>query len=170
MLGEAELYQSGGTLTDEAKQAFVQTVRLNPASVAARFHLARAQILAGDKAGGIADWKALLAEMPASDPRRANVEAAIASAEGAPPPAPATPQGLSADQLTAVRGMVAGLAQRLAASPDDPAGWVQLVKAYAVLGDTQKRDEALKTARARFAGKPDVLAALTQAAATEKMK
>jgi cytochrome c-type biogenesis protein CcmH len=47
---------------------------------------------------------------------------------------------------------------------------VQLVKAYAVLGDTARRDQALKNARARFAGKPDVLDALTQAAATQAMK
>ena len=60
--------------------------------------------------------------------------------------------------------------QAAAASPDDPAGWVQLVRAYAVLGDTAKRDAALKDARARYAGKPDVLAELAKAAATEPMK
>ncbi|HLZ76458.1 c-type cytochrome biogenesis protein CcmI [Phenylobacterium sp.] len=171
MLGEAELYQANGELTDDAVDAFRHLIKLEPNSLPARFQLAAVKIRDGDKAGGLADWKALLAEMPASDPRRQNVQAAIASAEGAPPPpAAAAPQGLSADQMTAVRGMVAGLAARLAASPDDPAGWVQLVKAYAVLGDTQKRDAALKTARARYAGKPDVLAKLSQAAATEKMK
>jgi cytochrome c-type biogenesis protein CcmH len=169
MLGEAEIYQAGG-LPDEAIQAFNQTIKLDPTNVAARFQLARAHIKAGDKAGGLADWRALLAAMPAEDPRRADLMSAIAEAEGAPAPPPAAPQGLSGDQMTAVRGMVAGLAQRLAASPDDPAGWVQLVKAYAVLGDTEKRDAALKTARARYAGKPDVLDALAKAAATEPMK
>jgi cytochrome c-type biogenesis protein CcmH len=72
--------------------------------------------------------------------------------------------------MTAVRGMVAGLAGRLQQSPDDPAGWVQLVKAYAVLGDTEKRDAALKSARARYAGKPQVLDALSAAAATQPMQ
>ena len=177
MLGEAELYQANGELTDEALDAFRHLLKLEPNSLPARFQIAAAKVRDGDKAGGIADWKALLAEMPAADPRRGNVEAAIASAEGAPPPPQSPPMavaqqggGLSADQMTAVRGMVAGLAARLQTSPDDPAGWVQLVKAYAVLGDTQKRDAALKTARARFAGKPDVLGRLSEAAATEKMK
>ena len=176
MLGEAELYQSNGELTDDAVDAFRHLIKLEPGNIPARFQLAAVKVRDGDKATGIAEWKALLTEMPANDPRRANVQAAIAQAEGAPapvppaPPAEAAPSGLSADQMTAVRGMVAGLAARLAANPDDPAGWVQLVKAYAVLGDTQKRDAALKTARARFAGKPDVLAALKDAAATEKMK
>lgn len=173
MLGEAELYQAGGDLTDEVKAAFAETIKLDPKNVAARFHLARARIKGGDKAGGLADWRALLADMPATDPRRADLVAAIADTEGARPPAPAQqqgPQGLSGDQLTAVRGMVANLAQRLAASPDDPAGWVQLVKAYAVLGDKAKGEVALKAARARYADKPDVLDALSKAAATEMMK
>lgn len=171
MLGEAEVFTANGDLTDDAVDAFTHTIQLDPKDVAARFHLARAKIKAGDKAGGVADWRALLADMSPADPRRGDLQAAIAQAEGQPPPPPAAaPQGLSGDQMTAVRGMVAGLAARLQASPDDPAGWVQLVKAYAVLGDADKRDAALKSARARFAGKPDVLDALAKAAATERMK
>lgn len=170
MLGEAEVYQAGGGLTDDAQQAFAETLKLDPKNVAARFHLARARIKAGDKAGGLADWRALLADMPANDPRRADLQSAIAQAEGAPPPAPTGPPALSGDQMTAVRGMVAGLAAKLQANPDNPAGWIQLVKAYAVLGDTAKRDAALKTAQARYAAKPDVLDALAKAAATEPMK
>jgi cytochrome c-type biogenesis protein CcmH len=146
-----------------------EALKRDPANAGARYQLARARIKAGDKQGGLAEWRAILAEMPATDPRRADLTAAIAEVEGAPAPPPAQ-QGLSADQMTAVRGMVANLAQRLATSPDDPAGWVQLVKAYAVLGDSAKRDAALKTARARYAAKPDVLDALAKAASTEQMK
>jgi cytochrome c-type biogenesis protein CcmH len=169
MLGEAEVYQAGGDLTDDAQSAFARTIRLDPKNIAARFQLARARIRAGDKAGGLADWRALLADMPASDPRRADLSAAIAQAEGAPAAPPAAAGALSADQLTAVRGMVAGLAAKLQANPDNPAGWTQLVKAYAVLGDDAKRDAALATARARYAGRPDVLQALAAAAATPRM-
>jgi cytochrome c-type biogenesis protein CcmH len=171
MLGEAEVFQANGELTDDARQAFAETIKLDPKNIAARFHLARARIKDGDKAGGLADWRALLADMPANDPRRQDLMAAIAQAEGAaPPPPPAATPGLSGDQMAMVQGMVGRLAQRLAANPDDPAGWVQLVKAYAVLGDTEKRDAALKTARARYAGKPDVLADLAKAASTGRMK
>lgn len=170
MLGEAEVFTADGGLTDDAIDAFTHTVRLDPRNVAARFHLARAKIQAGDKAGGLADWRTLLADMPQTDPRRGDLQAAIAQAEGQPPPAPAVAQGLSGDQMTAVRGMVANLASRLQQSPDDPAGWVRLVRAYAVLGDTEKRDAALASARARYAAKPDVLADLAQAAAAAPMK
>lgn len=173
MLGDARLYMANGELTEEAAQAFARTLQLNPRSVGARFQLARAKIKDGDKAGGLADWRALLADLPPDDPRRSDLQSAIAQADGiAPPPAqaPAAPQGLSGDQLTAVRGMVAGLAAKLEANPDNPDGWVRLVRAYSVLGDTAKRDTALKTARARYAGKPDVLQALSAAAAAEPMK
>ncbi len=170
MLGEAEVFQAGGDLTDDAREAFAQTIKLDPRNVAARFHLARGRIKDGDKAGGLADWRALLADMAPNDPRRADLVAAIAEASGTPAPKAAPPQSLSSDQMAAVRGMVSNLAQRLAASPDDPAGWVQLVKAYAVLGDRDKRDAALKTARARYASRADIMANLARAAATEPMK
>ena len=169
MLGEAELFTANGELTDEAIDAFNQTIRLDPKDIAARFHLARAKIKGGDKAGGLADWRTLLADMPANDPRRGDLQTAIAQAEGQPPPPPVA-QGLSGDQMSAVRGMVAGLAARLQENPDDPAGWVRLVRAYAVLGDSDKRDAALKSARARYAAKPDVLAELAEAAAAAPMK
>jgi cytochrome c-type biogenesis protein CcmH len=170
MLGEAEVFQANGELTDDAREAFAATIKLDPKNIAARFHLGRARIKDGDKAGGLADWRALLADMPANDPRRADLMSAIAEAEGTAPPPPVAAPGLSGDQMTMVQGMVGHLAQRLAANPDDPAGWVQLVKAYAVLGDAEKRDATLKTARARYAAKPDVLADLAKAAATERMK
>jgi cytochrome c-type biogenesis protein CcmH len=66
--------------------------------------------------------------------------------------------------------MVAGLAERLKARPDDPQGWVRLVRAYAVLGETGQRDAALATARARYAGRGDVLADLDAAAKAEPMR
>jgi len=69
-----------------------------------------------------------------------------------------------------IRGMVAGLAGKLEANPDDPDGWVRLVRAYAVLGDTAKRDAAYASARARYAEKPVVLNALDEAARAEPMR
>src|SRR4029077_8508860 len=50
MLGEAEVFQANGALSDDALQAFTRTIRLDPTNVAARFHLARARIRAGDMA------------------------------------------------------------------------------------------------------------------------
>jgi cytochrome c-type biogenesis protein CcmH len=69
-----------------------------------------------------------------------------------------------------IQGMVQGLAQKLTANPDDPEGWVRLVRAYAVLGETAKRDEAVRQAKARYAGKPETLAQLDAAARAEPMR
>ena len=80
------------------------------------------------------------------------------------------PARYTTENLAAVRGMVAGLAARLKSNPDDPQGWVQLVRAYAVLGQAGDRDAALKAANTRYAGKPEVLKALAAAAAAEPMR
>jgi cytochrome c-type biogenesis protein CcmH len=66
--------------------------------------------------------------------------------------------------------MVSGLAERLQANPDDPEGWIRLVRSYAVLGDVAKRDAALDQARRRYSGAPDILGRLEAAARTEPMK
>ena len=165
MLGEALLMQSGGEMTSDARAAFAEDLKLDPKAIAARFHLARARIEAGDKAAGLAEWRALAADIPAADPRQAALKEAIAEAEAAPV-APA----VSGEQMTAIRGMVAGLAERLKSQPDDPEGWVRLVRAYAVLGETAKREAALKEASTRYAKRPDILEQLTKAASAEPMR
>lgn len=91
---------------------------------------------------------------------------AIAARQPAPaaPAAPATPaiagdvpgptqddiaaaQEMSAeDQQAMIRSMVQRLADRLEANPDDAEGWKRLERAYRVLGDTEKADEAAKRA------------------------
>jgi cytochrome c-type biogenesis protein CcmH len=169
MLGEALVYENGGRVTPEAQDAFAQVLKRDPGNIVARFNLAHAQVSRGDKAGGVAAYRAILAALPQGDPRAETINAAIAEAEGAPPPAAQAP-GLAAGQLTAIQGMVQGLADRLAKSPDDAEGWVRLVRAYAVLGETDKRDAALKSASQRYAAKPDILAQLKEAAAAAPMK
>lgn len=162
MLGEALIAEDGGAMSPAARRAFDEALKRDPKSVAARFHLASAQVQSGDKAAGLAAWRALAADLPADDPRKDQLLAAIDQASGkAPAPAP--------DQMAAIRGMVEGLAGRLAQSPDDPAGWERLVRSYAVLGDTRKRDEALAAARARYADDPEILRALDAAAKTQAM-
>jgi cytochrome c-type biogenesis protein CcmH len=169
MLGEALAFENGGKITPEAEDAFAQVLKRDPGNLGARFALAQAQVLRGDKAGGVAAFRSIVASLPPGDPRAPSINAAIAEAEGVTAPT-APPQGLSADQLTAVRGMVQGLSDRLRTSPDDPEGWVRLVRAYAVLGESDKRDAALKSASQRYGAKPDILAQLQEAARTAPMK
>ena len=121
--------------------------------------LALAKGDAGRKVEAVAELRALLADLPAGDERRGAVEASIARILGQPAPAARDPQ-----QQAMIQGMVDGLAAKLEANPDDADGWVRLVRAYAVLGDTRKRDAAYASARARYAGQPQVVQQLDEAA------
>jgi cytochrome c-type biogenesis protein CcmH len=166
LLGQAQMAAGDGDVSADAAAAFRRAVQLDPRSFAARFQLGRAAIDHGDAAGGLAAWRSLLADMPADDPRRSTLIQSIAEAQAPPKPQAALP----GDQLAMIRGMVEGLAQRLASQPDDPQGWVRLVRAYAVLGDAAKRDEALAKAKARYAGREDLLGQLDAASRAEPMR
>ena len=93
---------------------------------------------------------------------------------GGVPPTPM--RGPSAEQIAAaqqmnpndrqamVRGMVDGLDQRLKANPRDRDGWVRLMRARMVLGESGKAAEAYRAARAAYADDPGTLEGLaTQA-------
>ncbi len=56
-----------------------------------------------------------------------------------------------------IEGMVAGLAARLEVHPDDPAGWVMLIRSYSTLGRTEAAMLAYTTARSHFEKDPAAL-------------
>lgn len=162
MLGEAEIVSAGGKVDGNAVVAFERLAALQPGNPSARFFLAQAKADAGRKDEAVAELRALFADLPVADERRGAVEASIARIQGQPAPArdPA--------QQELIQGMVDRLAARLNDNPDDPEGWVRLVRAYAVLGDTAKRDAAYASARARYAGQPQVVQQLDEAARAEE--
>ena len=176
-LGETFVAESQGEIGADARKAFAEALKRDPANTSARYHLGLARITDGDVQGGLADWKALLADLPSNDPRRMGFGRQIAQveAQGGLPPSTA-PTGQPAetardgDVQDMIQGMVAGLAARLEADPDDPDGWIKLVRAYSVLGDGARRDQALAKAEARYKDQPKVLAALRQAAQTPAQK
>ncbi len=162
-LGEILVLRAGGTVGPDAQAVFLRLLRLDPASDTARYYLARGKIAAGDTAGGLDEWRVLLAGLALEDPRRRLLLADIDTVErtGALPAAQPTQPSENVD--TAIRGMVEGLALRLQAHPDNPDGWVRLVRAYGVLGDLRRRDAVLARARLRYARQPTVLAKLAAA-------
>ena len=164
-LGEALMMQAQGEVTPGAARAYEEALARDPAAATARFHLARRQIEAGETEAGLAAWRALRSELPAEDPRRHVLSAAIAEVEAGPRPAPA-----NMPDATAIQAMVDGLAARLAVEPDNPQGWVRLVRSYAVLGQAAARDAALSQARRRYADDPALLQQLTEAARTEPLR
>jgi cytochrome c-type biogenesis protein CcmH len=165
-LGEILVLKARGEVGPEALEIFRKVQAADPGSPTARYYLARAQIAAGDRQGGLAVWRGLLADIPPSDPRHADLATDIAAAEtpGATPAgAPQAAPSANAPMSTAIQSMVDGLAARLTTHPEDPDGWVRLVRAYTVLGERERRDSALAEARRRYAANPAVLAGLNNA-------
>ena len=162
LLGQAMIVQ-GGDADPQAMGAFRHVIAIDPASPNARYYLARAKIAGGDVAGGLADWRSLAAGLPKNDRRGQGLATEIeqvAATGKLPVAAGQKDASVGAPQIQA---MVDGLAARLQTNPNDPAGWVRLVRAYGVLGETDRRDQALAAARRRYAARPDILTQLNAA-------
>jgi cytochrome c-type biogenesis protein CcmH len=170
LLGVADTEVGNGEATPDAIEAFRHALALDPSQPTPRLYLARARLAAGDAPGALALLRDADAALKTGDPRKAFVQQAIDQVAKTgkladTPGAAAQPPTIGGPQIQA---MVDGLAARLKTNPDDPDGWVRLVRAYTVLGETDRRDAAIAEARKRFAGRADVQAALTAAVAGPK--
>ena len=68
------------------------------------------------------------------------------------------------DRNSMIRGMVEGLAGRLAVRPDDLEGWLMLIRSYAVLQDVDAAGEAVRQAKLAFQDTPAGLQEITRLA------
>ena len=116
--GELMVRAAGGQVPDNAVSAFRAALAADPKNVPARFYLGEAAAQKGDRATAQRYWQSLLDEVPATMPLHSALVDRLASI-GAAPPAVAGAGG-----APDIGAMVAGLAARLKASPNDPAGWI----------------------------------------------
>jgi cytochrome c-type biogenesis protein CcmH len=150
--GEMLVNASGGQVPAPAEAAFTAALTADPQNAPARYYLGMAAAQKGDRAGAQHYWKSLLDDVPATAPLHQRLVDMLASL------GTATPDVQGAGGAPDISAMVSGLAARLQANPNDPAGWQRLIRAYAVLGDTDKAKAAL--ASARKSGGADAKAAL----------
>jgi cytochrome c-type biogenesis protein CcmH len=166
--GEALTQLAGGTVGPEAATAFRRALAAEPGEPRARYYLGLMKAEAGELEQAIADWRALLAETAADAPWRALLERSIAAAEqarggSAAPPGPDAESLAAAEAMTPeeresfVRGMVEGLAAKLADNPGDLEGWQRLAHAYGVLGEREKARDAWAEAAALAPERIDLL-------------
>ncbi|MBK8209776.1 MAG: tetratricopeptide repeat protein [Rhodospirillales bacterium] len=178
---EAAIAASGGRIDDNATEALQSLLALDPSSAKALFLLALGKAQRGDLAGAVQDWANLAATAPPDAPwlptvrehlDRAASQAGIDPATvkpsadvGAPQAtAPADARGPNAQDIAAadrmnpeerqrmIRGMVEGLAARLAEHPDDIDGWR---KACSCLGGIRRTSESGRGSRScRGVGAP----------------
>jgi cytochrome c-type biogenesis protein CcmH len=152
-LGEAMAAAAGGVVTADAKTEFQRAVTLDGGDVKARYFLGLAAEQDGRTADARTAWEALLAGAPPNAPWRPLVQAALARVGGNAAPGPSAADVAAArdmpagDRDTMIRGMVDRLAARLKQNGDDPEGWLRLVRAYMVLGETDKAKAARADAR-----------------------
>ncbi len=155
LLGETLTLKAADDGSAGAHAAFQRANALDPALPGPRYYLAREQIAGGDVQDGLKAWRALNADLPASDPRREDLQQQIAAVEKTGALPSAQPSGPAVDPQAMIRGMVARLAAQLQAQPDNPQGWGRLIRSYGVLGDEPRRQAALARAQALFKDHPD---------------
>lgn len=159
LLAQIRLELAQNEVTPEVREAVQRALTLEPSLPMARYIMGLDMIAQGQTETGLNTWRGLLDEFPPQT--RAALESQIATVEET--------GSLSAPNVTdpQILAMVEGLAARLEDDPDDPQGWANLVRSYAVLGDQAKLDEALAEARRFFADRPRDLAMIEEAANLE---
>jgi cytochrome c-type biogenesis protein CcmH len=157
--GEALVADNAGQVPQEAEDAFNAALKADPKNGPARFYLGLAKAGRNDRAGALEMWQSLLADVPATAPIHQLLVDRIAMLTSQGPGGAPNP-----------RAMVDMLAARLKANPEDALGWVRLMRAYTVLGETDKAKEALASARKTFATNKDAQTAFTTAAKALKLE
>lgn len=174
-----------GYVSPEAEKALIAALRRDPSHGSARYYMGLMAAQTGRPDRTFTVWRRLLEEGPADAPWIAPIRQQIgqmaqrAGVEYTPPaPAPAADalRGPSEEDMQAagdmsteerqqmIRGMVAGLSDRLATQGGTAAEWARLIGAYGVLGETDKARTIWSEAQQVFAGRPDELEQLRAAA------
>ncbi|HEY8031501.1 MAG TPA: c-type cytochrome biogenesis protein CcmI [Methylocella sp.] len=163
LYGEALVAAANGVVTPEAKQSFEAAAAKDPAAAEPRFFLGLAAEQEGNRARASDIWGKLIAEAPEGAPWVQPLREKIA-AFGAGPETRQGDMGAKiaalpeADRMSAIRGMVEGLAARLAQNGQDIEGWLRLVRSYTVLHEPDKARAALLEAKRSLAGDPSAIA------------
>lgn len=168
--GEALVVAANGDVTAEAREAFEKASAKDPSLVKPRFFQGLAAEQDGDFARAREIWGRLVADSPEAAPWRQALEARMAALPGGAAAGdrdePGSKPGLAAkiqamseaERATAIRGMVDGLAARLAQNGQDLEGWLRLVRAYAVLHESEKARSAVIEAKRNLAGDAPAIA------------
>ena len=192
--GEALVQAGGGQVTPAALTAFRGALRADPQDPRARYFVAVEMDQRGEREAAMTAWIDLINSAPAGAPWAAEVRTFVEdlarergqdissrlrpAPTGSPAPA-AAPSGMpgptaaqvaeagsmsEADRQAMIQGMVGGLEERLRTSPRDRDGWVRLMRARMVLGDSAAATAAYRNGMRAFADSPTEQAALTEAA------
>ncbi|MGX0975139.1 cytochrome c-type biogenesis protein CcmH [Roseovarius sp. MBR-51] len=181
MLADLMINASGGYVSSEAEQVLRAALEKDGREPSARFYLGLYMMQVDRPDAAFRLWEALLDESTPEAPwvpairaqiedlaARAGVRYTLPPEEGAPGPTAAdiaAAQDMDPEaQQEMIRGMVAGLAERLATQGGTEQDWARLISAYGVLGEQDKAQEIWAEAQAVFADEPERLALVRAAA------
>lgn len=167
----AETRAANGVVSPAARKAFERALEIEPKRFEARMWLALAKEQDGKTADAIADYRLLMAEVPATAPLREALETRVAGLEKGVVSGTKANTGeagalssMKPDERAMVEKMVAGLATRLKANGNDLPGWMKLMRALKVMGRDKEAAEAVADARKQFASDSDALSQIDAAA------
>jgi cytochrome c-type biogenesis protein CcmH len=152
-LGEALVFQAEGVVTAEAKSAFEAALALDAGHAKARFFSALAAEQDGDRTRAVDLLTSLRNDLP-DGPFKTEIGNQLAALTGAPKGGEVIAALPRVEQMQAVRSMVEGLAQRLAATGGSAGEWARLIRALNVLGERERAGAILAEARQKFAANP----------------
>ena len=172
--GEMLVLGQQGLVSPAARDAFVQALKADPKHPVARYYVALGDAQAGEVKRAIAEWMQLAADLPSDSTMRPAIAQQVAeAAQSGGIAAPSLPKGTTSEARAAPRAdtatpsdaapippaqrkqivaMVAQLAAKLQAQPNDLDGWMRLGRSYVVLGHKNKAADAYQHAAAL---KPD---------------
>lgn len=167
--GEALVLAGGGLVSADAHRVFAEALAIDAKLPKARYFDALALKQEGKTAEAKAAFEAFLAETPDDAPWRPMLLAEMndMGLEGGQKPPGPDRQDMAAaadmtpeERQTMIRSMVDGLEERLATDGSDLEGWLRLIRARSVLGETDRAGRAYSDARDRFKDDPQALARL----------
>lgn len=167
--GRSLMLAADGVVTAAARQAFETAAKDDPAAPEPQFYRGMAAAQDGDRDTAKVIWGKLVQSAPPGAPWLPMLQARMSELDSGSmvqKGGPSTPTGAAiaalpaGQQLTAIRGMVDGLASRLAQDGHNKDGWLRLVRAYSVLGEKDRAVSALADARKSLASDPQGLAEL----------
>ncbi|WP_293853117.1 c-type cytochrome biogenesis protein CcmI [uncultured Alsobacter sp.] len=153
--GEALVAAADGLVTAEARAVLDRALKADPTSVKSRFYRALGAEQDGDSKAAIEAYSKIIEDVPPGSPVVKSLAERITKLGGTPPAAAQVAALPPKDQMDAIKGMVEGLAARLAQDGSDVEGWLRLVRSYAVLNEPDKAKDALQRGTTALADNPD---------------
>ena len=144
-LAEALSLANNGMPDSEAITLLEQAAKADPTHVRSRFYLASEASRRSDFQRAATLWEEVLALSDGTEAWRPAAEQALSMAQ-----AGASTQGDAAAQDEMISGMVEGLAARLDADGGTIQEWTQLVRAFIVLGETERAQKAYDEAKSAY--------------------